>query len=49
MTQKPKMRRCFYCGEEIGAYADYNPLDTCGEGGCEREEAHEKLDRDMGY
>lgn len=56
---KPKMRHCFNCGAELGTYADYDPLDTCGAIECERtardamqterEEAHEKLDRDMGY
>lgn len=55
----PKMRRCFNCGEELGYYADYDPLDTCGKRECEREarnaimeereEAHERLDRDLGW
>lgn len=59
MTKVLKMRHCFYCGDEIGFYADYDPLDTCGKSECERaardclrqerEEAHERLDRDMGY
>ncbi len=54
-----KMRYCFTCGEEIGVYADYDRFDTCGKQECEREarhgrdqereEAHERLDRDMGY
>lgn len=54
-----KMRRCFNCGEEMGCYADYDPLDTCGKVECnraasdslaqEREEAHERLDRDYGW
>ncbi len=54
-----KMRHCFYCGEELGEYANYHPLDTCGKRECERaaseamaqerEEAHERLDRDLGY
>lgn len=54
-----KLRHCFNCGAEIGCYADYNPLDTCGKGECEREagrqmqyereEAHEQLDRDRGW
>lgn len=54
-----KMRYCFNCGEEIGAYAGYDRLDTCGKQECnrearhaaaaEREEAHEQLDRDLGY
>lgn len=54
-----KMRRCFYCGDEIGVYSDYDRLDTCGKQECEREasnevrqrrdEAHEQLDRDLGW
>jgi hypothetical protein len=59
MPKTPKMRHCFYCGEELGVYADHDPLDTCGKQECEREarnqdrdereEAHERLDRDMGW
>lgn len=59
MSKTAKMRRCFNCGEEIGVYADYDPLDDCGKPECvrearnqaeqEREDAHEHLDRDMGY
>jgi hypothetical protein len=55
----PKMRHCFNCGAEMGVYADYDPMDTCGAIECNREaaaaesqrreEAHEQLDRDMGY
>lgn len=54
-----KMRYCFNCGEELGAYSAYDPLDDCGKQECQRaardahaqqrEEAHERLDRDMGY
>lgn len=54
-----KMRHCFYCGEELGCYADYDPLDTCGKQECnreardqdgmDREEAHRRLDEDMGW
>jgi hypothetical protein len=56
-----KMRYCFNCGAELGAFAtrDYEPTDTCGRPACEREarqamederqQAHEQLDRDMGY
>ena len=54
-----KMRHCYFCGEELGVYADYDRLDTCGKPECERdardcaqaerEEAHERLDRDMGW
>jgi hypothetical protein len=53
------MRHCFNCGEELGVYADHDPLDDCGKMECtraardaraqEREEAHERLDRDLGY
>lgn len=56
---KAKMHHCFNCGAEIGVYADYQPSDTCGNIKCEREaqaqfaeereEAHERLDRDMGW
>lgn len=58
-TKAPRMRHCFHCGAELGAYADWDPLDTCGAKECvrsardaaieEREEAHENLDRDMGW
>lgn len=54
-----KMRHCFYCGEELGVYADYDPLDSCGKAECNREasraheservDAHKRLDRDMGW
>lgn len=54
-----KMRHCFYCGAELGYYTDYDPLDTCGARECDRaardiarqqrDEAHEQLDRDMGW
>jgi len=60
VTAKPiPMRHCFFCGEELGRYLDYDPLDNCGriEGRreaqraaeIERDEAHRKLDRDMGW
>lgn len=61
METKPKvkMRYCCYCGEELGIYADYDKLDTCGKQECqkfaqdearaERDEAHRKLDEDMGW
>ncbi len=55
----PKMRFCFNCGAELGCYADHDPLDDCGAQECqraardahaqERDEAHERLDRDMGW
>jgi hypothetical protein len=54
-----KMRHCFNCGEELGCYPEYDPLDTCGKLECQREanyarqaerqEAHEQLDRDRGW
>jgi hypothetical protein len=59
MAKIAKMRHCFNCGVDLGVYADYHPLDDCGARECvraaqdcyqqEREEAHEQLDRDMGY
>lgn len=59
MAREPKMRHCCNCGEELGVYADYDRYDTCGKRECdravrddlaqEREEAHEQLDRDMGW
>lgn len=59
MSKQPKMRHCFNCGKELGYYAEYDPLDDCGARECqraaqdayqqEREEAHEQLDRDLGY
>lgn len=56
-----KMRHCFNCGAEMGVIEDkhYDRRDTCGARECEREaryeaeaersEAHEQLDRDMGW
>lgn len=56
---QPKMRHCFNCGDDLGVYAYSDPLDHCGKQECareaqdaaraEREEAHEQLDRDMGW
>jgi hypothetical protein len=57
---KIKMRHCFYCGEELGPDTGWrDPYDHCGKIECSREaryaaqggreEAHEQLDRDMGY
>lgn len=56
---KPKMRHCFYCGEELGVSGYHHPLDTCGNPECDRaaraedqaqrEEAHEELDRLMDW
>jgi hypothetical protein len=58
MAREGKMRHCFYCGAEIGVHAYHDRLDTCGKQECERgareeraaerEEAHERLARDMG-
>lgn len=55
----PKERFCFNCGASLGVYADWDRLDDCGARECqravrdclaeEREEAHEQLDRDMGW
>lgn len=56
-----KMRHCQYCGEEMGMVEDrnYYRRDPCGKRECsrmasedaraERDEAHEQLDRDMGW
>lgn len=59
MMKPKKMRHCFYCGEELGVYADYDPLDNCGAHECvkaardaaaqERDEAHEELDRERDW
>lgn len=59
MVKTLKMRFCFYCGEELGCYADYDPLDTCGKSECnreagsamreERQNAHDDLDDQMGW
>ena len=53
------MRHCFNCGQELGVYADHDPMDDCGKRECvraaqdcheqEREEAHDNLERDMGW
>lgn len=56
-----KMRHCCYCGAELGLIESrfYDRNDTCGALECEREmhsmlqaerdEAHDQLDRDMGW
>lgn len=59
MNKEPKMRYCFNCGEELGRYNDYDRFDHCGERECAREaynaheemreQAHEELDRQLGY
>lgn len=55
------MRHCFFCGAELGflAASEYDALDTCGARECERaarderqrerDEAHDELDRQMGW
>jgi hypothetical protein len=51
---------CYYCGEDIGEKDRFSDrLDDCGSPECsrqarndaaaERDEAHEQLDRDMGW
>lgn len=56
-----KMRHCWNCGAELGFIEarHYDRTDTCGKRECEREardqaaaereDAHEQLDRDMGW
>lgn len=58
---KGKTRSCWNCGADMGWIEDkyYDRTDTCGARECEREagylrdaersEAHERLDRDMGW
>lgn len=58
MSGERKMHYCFFCGEEIGVSYYSHPLDTCGKSECDREaaaqrqaerqEAHDRLDWDMG-
>jgi hypothetical protein len=57
--KQPPMRHCNNCGEELGRSWHRDPYDTCGKRECEREaryqaqadreEAHEQLDRDLGW
>lgn len=59
--RKSRERHCWFCGESMGVIEDryYERGDTCGKPECEREaryqaqaardEAHEQLDRDMGW
>jgi hypothetical protein len=52
MPKPAKMQYCFFCGEEIGVYSDYDPLDTCGKRECEREaqaEAREQREYDRDW
>jgi hypothetical protein len=56
-----QMRYCWNCGDEMGVIERkfYDPHDTCGKIECNREaryaeeversEAHDQLDRDMGW
>jgi hypothetical protein len=54
-----KMRYCFYCGEELGVSAYYDPFDNCGRSECskaardalaeERERRHEEADEALGW
>lgn len=58
---RARERFCFNCGASMGVIEDryYDRRDTCGSRECEREardeaaaerdEAHERLDRDMGW
>ena len=60
MDENAKMQYCDYCGDEIGAgHRYYRERMTCGKHECERwargeeqderEQAHEELDRNMGW
>lgn len=61
MSKQPKEQFCAYCGESLGFYVQYSSRgrDTCGKPECdrwardeaqaEREEAHRRLDEDLGY
>ncbi len=58
---KARERHCWHCGASLGVIEDryYDRRDTCGKPECEREarygaqaereEAHDRLDRDMGW
>jgi hypothetical protein len=57
---KAKRHHCWYCGEDMGPWdRNCDSRDTCGKQECERaardqdraeyEEAHERLDLDMGW
>jgi hypothetical protein len=61
ITPKGRERFCAYCGDSLGVVEDrnYDRTDTCGKRECERyfcdqaredrEEAHEQLDRELGW
>lgn len=56
-----KQRHCWHCGADMGFIENrfYDSRDTCGSAECERsardadqqerDEAHEQLDREMGW
>lgn len=58
---KSRERHCWNCGDSMGVIENryYDRTDTCGKSECEREaryqrnaerdEAHEQLDRDLGW
>ena len=58
---RARQRSCWNCGKDMGIIEDrfYDRRDTCGATECEREaryqneaerdEAHDQLDRDMGW
>lgn len=58
---EPKRRHCWNCGADMGFIEDrfYDRRDTCGRRECdlnareqdraERDDAHDKLDRDMDW
>jgi hypothetical protein len=60
VTTVARRHQCFNCGEDLGPWDRFSDrMDDCGAPECarearnafaqEREEAHERLDRDMGY
>ena len=60
MDTKERRHHCAYCGKDMGPWDRFcDRRDTCGARECEREardayaderrEAHEQLDRDMGW
>jgi hypothetical protein len=55
-----RMQHCAWCGAELGVYEGrYDEPESCGRSECNREvnamyremreDAHERLDRDMGW
>lgn len=55
-----RRQHCAYCGDDMGEWTKFSErTDTCGKPECqrfereeaqaERDEAHERLDRDMGW